>query len=58
MVWITIKPLLKWLGKKLLILSFNYVFKIIDKNKDGKISKTELKEFEELIKNKLTQIKK
>jgi hypothetical protein len=47
MVW---KKWLRKLAKWLLSVSLSAVWNLVDKNKDGKISKTEAKEFWALIK--------
>ena len=54
MVW---KKVLKKIVKFLLVQSFNLLWSAIDKNKDGKVSKQELKEFNALIKKKLAKFK-
>lgn len=51
------KKILKQLGKALLVWGLNLVFENIDKNKDGKLSKKELKEFKDLVLNKIKQYK-
>ena len=47
MVW---KKLLRKLAKWFLGISLSAVWNVVDKNKDGKISKTEAKEFWDLVK--------
>lgn len=55
MVW---RNILRSIGLFLLRKGFDLLFKIIDKDGDGKLSKQEIKEFTNLIKDKLKKIKK
>jgi Ca2+-binding EF-hand superfamily protein len=52
------KQILKSLSKMLLNWGFNLLFNAIDKNKDGTLSKSELKEFSKFIETKLKNLKK
>ena len=52
------KQIAKSLSKILINWGFNLLFNSIDKNKDGTISKTELKEFSKFIESKLKNLKK
>ena len=54
MAW---KKVLKKLAKFLLVQGFNLLWNSIDKNKDGKVSKQELKEFSVLVNKKLAELK-
>lgn len=52
------KKILKSLALFLIDLAFKAIFKAIDKDKDGKLSEEEIKQFTNLIREKLRNIKK
>jgi Ca2+-binding EF-hand superfamily protein len=52
------KMILRNIGKFLLLRGMELIFNFLDKDKNGEISKEELKIFNDLIKNKIKSYKK